>query len=89
MEKLCANCIYGTKPQSSKSVGKTQQKMQLALEECTAGARALQSVPRPRLVTKKCYIHSHDDDDDDDNGGGKWKCQENVRQLIKKLVAAV
>lgn len=37
MEKLCANCIYGTKPQSSKSVGKTQQKMQLALQEQRAG----------------------------------------------------
>lgn len=86
MEKLCANCIYGTKPQSSKSVGKTQQKMQLALQEQRAGhGKCGRGLPRLHAF-QKLYIHSHDDDDDN---GGKWKCQENVRQLIKKLVAAV
>jgi len=84
------------KPQSSKSVPKTEHKMQLALEAAGRGAYK-EAFHFPLATPPK--INSHDDDDDDyddgdgdgndDDNGSKWKCQENVRQLIKKLVAPI
>lgn len=37
-------------------------------------------------VLARPQFYRHDNDDDN---GSKWKCQENVRQLIKKLAAAI
>jgi len=83
------------KPQSSKSVPKTEHKMQLALE--AAGRAAYKEACHFPLATPP-KINSHDDDDDDDDAddeddnddnGSKWKCQVNVRQLIKKLVTPI